>query len=300
MSKFKFADQLGFSPPIVFEEDENQDRKGFHKFHIDYEKLIEDIETSKQRKVLPSFNYEIYVSEQKEIIEVVDRESGDVFEALVTVSIPFKLIDENGEERNLQLYGKLNRKVADVRTDIFVIRISIEPKKNRVSYTMLLIYEGFDNRKNSSGRSDDRRVAIEINTYTYEDYKAAIAYLGYRNDQVEEAIIEKFNKAFELAQKDTKQLTFLYNNAPAFVLQHREEDKKWKDLDILLDGFVRNRKEKAILRLLRALAIDESNIDAEGEEKRQFTKRIDNFFYRLMLGGKGKNTFELLYEKLND
>jgi len=292
---FEFAERLGFSRPFEFKN--NVLRRGFYFKQINYKNLVGAIKESKP-KLLNDFDYEEFISKQKSRVEVKDRETEEIYVAEYLSDVPFMIKDENSAERNLLLYGELNKKIANVRTDIYISRINIDAKERKVEYSILFIYEGFDNIKNNSDKSDENRVAIKISTHFFNDYKEAYNYLGYKNAQIEEEVFNRFEMAFSKAENEPFDLAFLYNQAPNFLLQKRNMDLLWKDLDTLLGGFVLESKEKAIIKVLRALAIDESSIAEKSEkQKKQLKSKVDSFLYRLM---NSKSVFEKLYNKLNN
>lgn len=185
---FEFGELFGVESPLSIDSQQS-DRVGFYKGPIDFESLVRAIEES-EKKLLLAFDYEKYISNDEIIVKTKDRETEEVFESTVEVNIPFTYTDGEGKERKLILSGSLNKKIANVRTDIYVARTSINPKKRRLSYNILFVYEGFDQRKNSTDKADINRVAIAITTRLYDDYEAAFDYLGYKRLQVEEEVAQ--------------------------------------------------------------------------------------------------------------
>lgn len=287
-----------YNPSYQFRYDFHRP-KGFYEKQINFSKLINDIKKDKP-KLLLDFDYTTYKSNQRNEIEVKDRETDEIFIAKQIVDIPFTVKDEE-KEQHLFLYGKLNKKIANVRTDIYIARTNIDVSNRNIVYKMLFVYEGFDGNRNNTDKADVNRVAIEISTPFYQDYKNLFTYVGYKNNQIEEDTFKKFTKAFSLAKESSFDLAFLYNQAPSFVLEKRDITLLWEDLGILLQGLVFEPKEKAVLRVLRALAIDKENINEEDiAAKSQFKTNVNAFFYMLMLQNNGKSIFMQLYKKLND
>lgn len=292
---FEFAERFGFSPPFEFES--NISRTGFYAEQINFENLVKKIQQDNP-KTLYSFNYQEFISKKKSRVEVKDRETEEIFIAEYITDVPFTIRDSNNNERNLLLYGELNKKTANVRTDIYISRIKIDARERKVEYSVLFIYEGFDSKKNNSDKSDENRVAIKIKTPFFNDYEGLYKYLGYKNLQIENEVLNKFEIAFNKAENEPFDLAFLYNQAPNFVLQKRNIELLWRDLEILLDDFVLESKEKAIIKILKALAIDELSLEEKSEkQKKQLKSKVDTFLYRLM---NSKNVFEKLYNKLNN
>jgi len=299
-NSFEFGEIFGLESPLTINAT-NTENIGFYKGPIDFETLVEDIKASKAKHTLKSFDYTKYVSTITETIETQDRETLEIHSFDRYVNIPFRVKDENNIERNLRLYGTLNKKIADVRTDIHIARTTIDAKKHRLVYKILFVYEGFGNKKNSTDKADVHRVAIAISTVTYEDYSAAFDYLGYHRGQVEQEVKEKFDEAFVLAEKSPSQLSFLYRVAPVFVLQNRSEALKWRDLEFLLEGRLPENREKAVLKIIRSLTTNFSAADESIETIKASSKsRINNFFYKISLKRMGGSLFEKLYLKIND
>ncbi|MDC8006033.1 hypothetical protein POV27_18420 [Aureisphaera galaxeae] len=298
---FEFGELFGIESPLTISTSDKKDITGFYNGKINFETLVEDIKVSKTVGLLQGYSYKDYVSNTTSTVEVTDRETLEVHSSTFLVDVPFKFIDSNQKERALRLYGALNKKDANVRTDIYVARTSIDLEKKKVSYNILFVYEGFDQRKNNTDKSDINRVALAISTNSYDDYHAAYDYLAYKRSQVEQEVLKKYTTAFLKAEQKVSQLAFLYREAPEFVLQNRDDDLKWGDLYLILDGLVTNNKEKAIIRLLRSLAIDYSLVVKKDEvSENRLRNRINNFFYRLSLKGQNGSLFEKLYKKIND
>lgn len=299
-NSFEFGEIFGLESPLTINTT-NTENIGFYEDKIDFETLVEDIKASKEKHLLKSFDYKKYLSTLTTITTTKDRETLENHSVTSFVDIPFRIEDKDGVARNLRLYGTLNKKIANVRTDIYVARTTIDAKNHRLLYKILFVYEGFGGKKNNTDKADIHRVAIAISSVTYEDYSAAFDYLGYKRSQVEQEVIEKFDAAFILAEKSPSQLSFLYRVAPDFVLQNRSDSLKWRDLEFLLEGRLPENREKAVLRIIRSLAIDFSAINDKNEKvQADFRRRINNFFYKLSLKRMGGSLFEKLYSKIND
>jgi hypothetical protein len=299
-NSFEFGEVFGLESPLSINSTD-ADRVGFYEDQIDFETLVEDIKASKAKHLLKSFDFKKYISTLTKTIETKDRETLEIRSFDRYVNIPFRIKDEKGRERNLQLYGTLNKKLAHVRTDIYIARTTIDAEKHRLVYKILFIYEGFGGKKNNTDKADIHRVAIAISSVTYEDYSAAFDYLGYQRNQVEQEIIEKFNAAFLLAEKSSSQLSFLYRVAPDFVLQNRSEGLKWRDLEFLLEGRLPENREKAVLKIIRSITTNLTTTDDTIENIKASSKsKINNFFYKISLKRMGGSLFEKLYLKIND
>ncbi|MBL4663067.1 MAG: hypothetical protein JKY22_05835, partial [Flavobacteriaceae bacterium] len=299
-NSFEFGEIFGLESPLTINAT-NTENIGFYEDKIDFQTLVEDIKASKAKHLLKSFDYKKYLSTLTSITATKDRETLETHSVTSFVDVSFKVEDKDGLERNLRLYGTLNKKIENVRTDIYVARTTIDAKKHRLLYKILFVYEGFGNKKNNTDKADIHRVAIAISTVTYEDYSAAFDYLGYHRGQVEQEVIEKFDAAFILAEKSPSQLSFLYRVAPVFVLQNRSEALKWRDLEFLLEGRLPENREKAVLKIIRSLTIGFSIADDSIETIKASSKsRINNFFYKISLKRMGGSLFEKLYLKIND
>ena len=274
---FQFSELLGFDPPFEF-NDSDTNRVGFYEEQINFDKLVKAIKSVKP-DLLIDFDYSIYKSRQKTTVEVKDRETEEIYTATYVIDVPFSYLDENGNKRRLKLYGRLNRKRSNVQTQGAISRVKIEVKKRWITYSILFLYEGFDEWRNRSDKSDINRVAIDIRAISFSDYKAAYTYLGFKNSKVENLVLEEFNKALDKAREHPSDLAFLYNQAPEYVLHSQEENTLWQDLKMLLQGFVINSKEKALLRALRVLATYQLTYNKDDKEaKEKFRSRANAFF----------------------
>ena len=216
MSKFKFADQLGFSPPIVFEEDTGFE-EGFFTWPIDFEALGKDLASGTP---IPYY-YKNYEADRQTIV-IKDEVGGDQ-EIDYESQIPMKIDSSSGEKRSLQLVGKLNKKLGTVsiRQHKVLFDFKLELGKS-ISFVKKIKYAHQD------------EVAIELTSGSYEDYSALSNYIGAReNEQVRNKIINAFNKAFRSTSEDEELLKWLYQRAPRFVISQRGDEQLVKDLKLL-------------------------------------------------------------------
>ena len=163
---FKLTDRIGFSPPlqltVVHEE-------GFYEKHIDFEKLKVALKEANPNPY-EIFDYHDFVSHKMVSLKLKDRESGEVHTAEYLTTVPFSVTRDDGEVEELILYGRLNKKIGDVRTDITISRLRIDGKKRLTHYSFLFVYKNFDARVNTSDRDDIHRVAIEVKAIFYEHF----------------------------------------------------------------------------------------------------------------------------------
>lgn len=216
MSIFEFADQLGFSPPIVFEDNTVSEDEVF-TWPIDFEALGKDLASGTP---IPYYykNYEA----GRQSITIKDEVGGDL-EIDYESQIPMKIDSPNGGKRSLQLIGKLNKKLGTVaiRQHKVFFDFKLELGKS-ISFIKKIKYAHQD------------ELAIELTANSYEDYSALSDYIGVgENEKVRNKIINDFNRAFRNASRDKKSLKWLYQRAPRFVINQRGDDQLVKDLKLL-------------------------------------------------------------------
>ncbi|WP_299674434.1 hypothetical protein [uncultured Dokdonia sp.] len=217
MSIFEFADQLGFNPPIVFEDD-TVSEEGVFTWPIDFEALGKDLGSGRP---IPYY-YKNYIANKRSII-IKDEVGGDQ-EIEFESQIPMKIDFPDGEKRSLQLIGKLNKKLGTV---------SIRQRKVFFDFELELGTSISFIKKIKYAHQDE--VAIELIANSYDDYSVLSNYIGVgENEKVRNKITNDFNKAFRNAGTDEALLKWLYEKAPQFVLQQRGNEILIKDLKTLL------------------------------------------------------------------
>ncbi|GGG23174.1 hypothetical protein GCM10011344_24890 [Dokdonia pacifica] len=217
MSIFEFADQLGFNPPIVFEDD-TVSEEGLYNDVIDFDKLAKTI--GKYRSF--EFDYREYISNKTTTpsINAIDGTEPESYK----IHIPLVINDPEKGERTLQLSGVLNKKIGKVNRNegSSLFSFKLDANKRIISYIKKIKYE------------TSNEIAIRIETPVYEDYLSLSEIVKTSsNKEVDALIIRKFNEAFRNV-KDDATLKWLYEKAPLFVLQQRGNETLIKDLKTLL------------------------------------------------------------------
>ncbi|MFT5891562.1 MAG: hypothetical protein ACI9Y7_001667 [Dokdonia sp.] len=217
MSKFKFADQLGFSPPIVFEEDVVSE-EGLYNDKIDFDKLVKTIKKYRAFE----FDYRDYIS-KKAITPSTNTLDGTEPQSY-EIHIPLIVNDPEKGGRALQLSGVLNKKKGIISRSQGQLGFSFKLDANtkNILYVKKIAY------------SDSNEVAIRIETPLYDDYIALSTFVkSTKNKEIDALIIREFNEAFRNV-KDNATLKWLYEKAPLFVLEQREDQLLLNDLNVLL------------------------------------------------------------------
>ncbi|WP_299766892.1 hypothetical protein [uncultured Dokdonia sp.] len=217
MSIFEFADQLGFNPPIVF-EDNAVSEEGVYNDVIDFDKLAKTI--GKYRSF--EFDYSEYISNKTTTLTInaLDGTEPQSYE----IHIPLIVNDPEKGERTLQLSGVLNKKKGKVNRNegSALFSFKLDASKRIISYIKKIKYE------------TSNEIAIRIETPIYEDYISLSEIVKTRrNKEVDALIIREFNDAFRNVSDDAT-LKWLYEKAPLFVLKQRGNETLIKDLKTLL------------------------------------------------------------------
>lgn len=217
MSIFELNNQLGYSSPIVFED--NTSEEDFYAGVIDFEKLADHI--AKYRRF--DFDYNNYISDKMRTFSI---DSYDVTGPIsYSVSNPLRVKNENGVKRELDLRARLNKRGGLIKRSQgkFVFDFKLNLRTKNIRYIKQVKY-AFSND-----------LAIEVIAPNYEDYSDFSKYIGVQeNDKVRRKIISVFNDSFRSLNDDIPRLKWLYEEAPQFVLQQRGDALLIEDLKKLL------------------------------------------------------------------
>ncbi|MEP0263116.1 hypothetical protein [Dokdonia sp.] len=308
MSRFKFAERLGFSPPIEFEGDVK--RSGHYTGAINFKKLFTFLKQGVAKNgITEPFDY-------KNFIETRVVKGGSTFTSIgvgvsspdrvVAYTIPYETQTETGEDVSLRPKRTLNKCIDTINT-VPDIAIVADFKSETIRLIIAFAY-------NKDGRKKIplRNYAVVFTTFHYEHFETILREVGVDLEatgiitngvsiDLSEKIKSTFADAFQKAGNDRNQLDWLYAAAPNFIIQERGKKQLITDLTLILEGLVDQigvDEERVVMRILEGLFI---LYLLEGEPDDFLTKETDvllNMLIRRKV--KGITLFERMYEKMND
>lgn len=237
MSTFKFQEQFGLASPQSFTRTNEDD---FITSGINFPKLVKHIKENNHFY----FSYKDFlVTKQKSGISSV----GIPISSPRLFDTPLFLKNELGEQVKINIKGKLNTREGqlDIRQNKVRFGFDLNSRKRKIEFITRIKY--FFNNEN----------AIEFSTFSYEHFLALSNELIIaQSPEIENTIINAFDKAFRNSGKDTSLLKWLYQKAPNFVIKQRADELLLEDLKTLIqydkDSWFKDASS-AILNLILGL-----------------------------------------------
>ncbi|UTX48929.1 hypothetical protein [Chryseobacterium sp. MA9] len=135
--------------------------------------------------------------------------------------------DENTEEKYikddkesiiyLKTYLNKNAEIVDLAQPECEIKFVINAAQEQISCQLIYFYY-----REAAKKELRRRKAIVLETFSYEEFRSLVKYVGYddfeNHTEYKNYFIEIFKSSF-LKAKSADELKFLYTNTPEFVLQ---------------------------------------------------------------------------------
>lgn len=168
--------------------------------------------------------------------------------------IPFGTKNKKFETGNVtyDINAKLNilEGVVDFSQNPF-FRFKINTGSQKTSYELLYEFINFNNSK------DENRYAIILSLSKGTDFISVLNFLNKNLiEKSEKKILEEYEKAFKNAENKSETLDFLYETAPDFVLEKRDEKLLYNDLKLLADkriDTIGTNENLAIINIINAL-----------------------------------------------
>lgn len=168
--------------------------------------------------------------------------------------IPFGTKDKKFETENVtyDVNVKLNtlEGIVDFGQNPF-FRFKINVRTQKTSYELLYAFTKFKDSK------DENKYAIILSLSKGTDFISVLTFLDKKLvEKSEKRILEEYEKAFKDAHNKSEVLDFLYETAPGFVLEKRDEKLLYSDLKLLADKRIDifgTNENIAIINIINAL-----------------------------------------------
>jgi len=211
----RITHKMGFVSPLgeksFFAEKQDLEEKGYYEGKINFQALVDYLKGNPKFQ----FYHENFISKRKKVVPNLSS-----FSTSVDTHIPLLASLENGEQYEMKMEGKLNKRIDRVVLRQSKIHFNFEfTTKKETEYNIGIKYEFFDEN------------AIELKVYTYEDLEFLTKYLEVKiPEYLRNEVTSKFNVAFKAAKSDCNVIDNLYEFAPDFVIFNRNNTDLWNDL----------------------------------------------------------------------
>jgi len=216
---------------------------------INFQELITWMQKNSGNTVL--FDYEKFLNEDFEL-----KGSG--------MGVPISLkIDKNfefevdGQKKILNFKGQLSTRkdYITLSSQNSPVGLNINFEKSAITYDFNYLYDKIEEGQD--------KIAIVLKTTHISDYDALLGFLKYSigetGSKARQYVVNKFDKAFEIAGSDCNKIDFLYADAPDFIIAERGKDKLWNDFKSLSKCSIHYRGTDENRSILKILA----NIDSK-------------------------------------
>jgi hypothetical protein len=237
---------------------------------IDFQKLITWMRDNSGKTIV--FDYKQFLSKDFELTG-----SGLGIPQTLHIDRDFEF-NSDGEKRKLSFKGTLStrKEIITLSAKNSPIGLNIDLDKSSITYDFNYSYDKIVENEDN--------IAINLKTNQITNYDALLGLLnfsiGETSSKAKQYVVDKFDKAFQIAGSDCNKIDFLYADAPNFIIAARGNDKLWTDLQSLSKcsiHYLGTNENNSILNIL-------ANID----NKWIFSKQVNNI-----------NFFADLYTKLN-
>lgn len=234
---FEFAERLGFSPPLQFDQQEQESvaEKFYWTGDINFQKLIDLIkstsvirvnrpETLFKGQIIKIGGYGFNVGKFEDYL--LDVNNNIALPSFFNEKSRTPLtIDREEFYYNGYIFNAENNISKTISKSKVEFAASINIDKQYYRYRMLFPFNG------EKGDSIFDKYALIIETDSYYDFESLVNYLGLSiTANFIKGINDKFQLALDQAKSDCNVIDEIYEFAPDFVIAKRDDKDLWKDL----------------------------------------------------------------------